>query len=184
MIALLTFLITMHRSRSEDFLKAATDLLEKAYEILSPPHGTNEPPNDRLTWLTASRLISSAEKIATLITQKNHCLIYREKREYWRALFYDLICPSVEGLPSSFYAEEPDHMNAYMGGDRPPIAERSLAFMYRFVKWPEGIEDPIGSEPLFTDQEIDRMSTFGPRGLGNLMAEARQRHRREATNGD
>ena len=169
MIALLTFLITSHRSRSEDFLKVATDRCEKAYETFCPDQGADLLPNYRQAWLNVARIISTAEKVGARITQKSHRLIFREIREYWRARFFDSICPSVEGLPSSYYAEEPSHMNAYMGGDRPPIDEKSLAFMYRFVRWPENVEDPISSEPTFTDEEINRMCTFGRRGLGNLM---------------
>jgi hypothetical protein len=88
---------------------------------------------------------------------------------------YDLIFPSVpEGLPSSFYADKPEHMISHSSEARDPLSEKSLAYMYRFVQWPQEKVDPIGEEPIFTDVEIDKMRTFGPRGLGNLIAEARR----------
>lgn len=132
---------------------------------------------DRLSWLSAARLIRTAEKLSEGITERNHRLIYREKREYWRTRLYTLIFPTTEGLPASFYAEKPEHMLGYTGRVRSPLAEKSLAFLYRFVHWPENVPDPIGQEPNFTDEEIERMRSFGPRGLGNLMAAVRQLQR-------
>lgn len=172
--ALVAFLVNLGRARSEDVMKAATDLMEKAYEKLAPTDGSTQPTNRRLSWLSAARLIVTAEKLANAITEPSQQLIYREKREYWRTRLYELICPSIEGLPSSFYAESPEHMIAHSGDVREPLSEKSLAFLYRFVRWPENMPDPLRSEPNFTDEEIDRMYSFGPRGLGNLIAEARR----------
>ena len=174
LVALLTLAFNLRRGRSEDLLKAATDLLEKAYDTLSPPQGSALPPNDRRAWLSAARLIRTAERIGNRITEETHSLIYRERREYWKAKVYDLIFPSIEGLPSAFYADAPAHMIGYSGNVRPPLSEKSLAVLYRFVRWPEDLPDPIGQEPNFTDEEIHRMQTFGPRGLGNLLAQVRQ----------
>ncbi len=64
-------------------------------------------------------------------------------------------------------------MIAYSGRVRDPLSEKSMAVLYRFIRWPAGLADPIGKEPVFTDDEIERMQAFGPRGLGSLMAEVR-----------
>ncbi len=172
--ALVAFLVNLRRARSEDVLEAATDLLEKAYEKLAPKEDSNQPSNRRLSWLSAARLIVTAERLGNDITEPSHQSIYREKKEYWRTRLYELIWPSIEGLPSSFYAEKPEHMIGHSGDVREPLSEKSLAFLYRFIRWPEGTPDPLGSVPHFTDEEIERMVTFGPRGLGNLLAEARR----------
>lgn len=174
LIALVTFLANLNRARSQDVLEAATDLLEKAYEKLAPHGDSTQPSNRRLTWLSAARLIATAERLEKHLTEPSHQLIYREKREHWRTRLYELIFPSIEGLPSSFYAENPEHMIAYSGQVRDPLSEKSLAYLYRFVRWPEGLPDPLGDESPFTDEEIDRMQSFGPRGLGNLLAEVRR----------
>ena len=174
LMALITFLINLRRARSDDILKATTELLEKAYETLASKEGSNEPTNHRLSWLSAARLIATAERLEKDITENGHLLIYREKKEYWRNRLYELIFPSPpEGLPSSFYAEKPEHMMAYSGRVRDPLSEKSLAFLYRFIRWPEASGDPIGEEPTFSDDEIAKMQSFGPRGLGNLMADVR-----------
>jgi hypothetical protein len=172
--ALATFLFNIRRARSDDLLKAATELLEKAYEELAPNEGSDDPSNDRLSWLSAARLISTAERLSERITEGSHQLIYREKREYWRTRLHVLIFPTIEGLPASFYAESPEHMIGYTERARSPLSEKSLAFLYRFVRWPENVSDPIGQELNFTDEEIERMCTFGPRGLGNFLAEVRR----------
>ena len=172
--ALVAFLGNLGRARSEDVMKAATDLLEKAYEKLAPTDGSTQPTNRRLSWLSAARLIVTAEKLASAITEPSHQLIYRETREYWRTRLYELIWPSIEGLPSSFYAESPEHMIAYSGDVREPLSEKSLAFLYRFVRWPDNTADPLGDELTFTEEEVERMLSFGPRGLGSLFAEVRR----------
>ena len=174
LVALLTFLFTLRRGRSEDLLKAATDLLEKAYQTISPAGEAGQPKNDRRAWLSAARLICAAEKIGTRITEESHLLIYQESREYWRARLYDLIFPSAEGLPSTFYAEQPEHMISHPDDVRKPLSENSIAFLYRFVQWPKGLADPIKDEPYFSDIEIEKMCTFGPRGLGNLLTQVRK----------
>ncbi len=174
LIALVTFLVNLCRSRSEDLLEAATDLLEKAYKKLAPEDNSPQLSNRRLAWLSSARLIITAESLGKCITEPSHQLIYREKKEYWRTRLYELICPSIEGLPSSFYAENPEHMIAHSGDVRDPLSEKSLAFLYRFVRWPENTPDPLGDEPKFTDGEIEQMLAFGPRGLGRLLAEARR----------
>ena len=65
-------------------------------------------------------------------------------------------------------------MIAHTEDIRAPLSEKSLAFLYRFVRWPENMSDPLRDEPNFTDEEIERMRSFGPRGLGNLIAEVRR----------
>lgn len=170
--AVLAFVFNLRRARSEDTLEAAADLLEKAYDALTGKDGV--PTNRRHAWLSAARLIATAEKLSKHIVESSHRTIYGEKREYWRGQIYDLIFPSPpEGLPSSFYAEKPEHLIAHSGRVRDPLSEKSLAYMYRFIRWPEGTADPIGEVPAFTLEEVERMCAFGPRGLGALLAEAR-----------
>ena len=180
LVALLTFTFNLRRGRSEDLLKAATELSEKAYQLLAPTAGSDQPPNDRRSWLSAARLIRTAEKLGAPITEDSHRLIYQEKREYWRTRLYELIVPSIDGFPSSFYAEKPEHMIGYSGRVRAPLSEKSLAFLYRFVRWHEGLADPIGEEPNFSDEEVERMRSFGPHGLGNLLAEVRRLQRQSS----
>lgn len=177
--ALVIFICNLQRARSEDILEAATDLLEKAYTKLKPQDGSNLPSNSRLAWNSSARLVLTAEKLEKDITEPSHQLIYQEKKQYWRAQFYELICPWPEDLPSSFYAENAKDMIDQDTKGRAPLSEKSLAFLYRFVRWPEKRSDPLGDQSNFTAEEIDNMETSGPHGLGKLLTErnkiARQR---------
>lgn len=169
LVALLTLLFNRQRTQSEDYLEHAQDLLEKAYSRLAVLDEEGRPQNKRLNWLTSARLIKTAQAVASKIEEPSHREIWKEQLNYWRGRFYDLIFPSIEGLPSDYYAEKPDHMFVYGSGDRSPLSLKSLAVLYRFIRWPEGQEDPIRGEPAFTEEETQKMLSFGPRGLGKLL---------------
>jgi hypothetical protein len=170
--AILAFLFNLRRARSEDVLEAAADLLQKGHDALLSR--TGDLTDRRHAWLSAARLIATAETLSKDMPEPSHKVIYEQKKEYWRGRLYDLIFPKVpEGLPATFYAEKPEHMIAYSGDVRDPLSEKSLAFLYRFIGWPADRPDSIGKEPIFSDAEIERMRTFGPRGLGNLINDAR-----------
>lgn len=176
--AILAFLSNLRRGRSEDVLESASSLLAKAHEALLTKEGSLT--NQRHAWLSAARLIATAEKLSAQLTEPSHKTIYGEEKEYWRGRLYDLIFPSPpEGLPSSFYAERPEHMLGWSGRVRDPLAEKWLALLYRFTQWPKERPDPIGKEPEFSNEEIERMRTFGPRGLGTLMHQVRNLGSRE-----
>lgn len=173
--ALVAFLFNLRRGRSTDILEAATDLLEKGYASLESEKDSPTPTSRRLAWLTAARLIATAEMLEKKITEPSHREVYVQKREYWRTRLYELIFPSSpEGLPGSFYADKPEHMIAHLAQEREPLSERSLAFLYRFIRWPDETSDPIGKVTAFTEEEIAHMQSFGPRGLGNLLSAVRQ----------
>jgi len=174
LVALLSLGLTMRRNRSEDYLESAGDLLEKAYETLADLDEEGRPKNSRRNWLTAARLIRISERIGNQITDESHKTIYRERTQYWRGRIHDLIFPSVEGYPKEYYAEKPEHMYAWIDKERAPLSERSLGVLYRFIKWPEGIPDPIADEKHFSDEEIEKMRLFGPRGLGELLDAAKE----------
>jgi len=175
LIALATLIINQRRVASEEYLENATDLLSKAYEILSETKdGQGVPKNSRINWLTAARLIRTAESIAELLTEESHKRIWREKKEYWRGRLRDLINPNNDGFVKGYYAATPELMLVYGDHDPVPLSERSLAVLYRFVRWPKGSEDPLKNESIFSDAEIDEMVLLGPKQLGQLLKEVRQ----------
>jgi hypothetical protein len=164
------------RRRSEDFLAAATDFLGRAFEVLSSSSQKvgAPPPNDRRTWLSSARMIRTSEMLGAMITERAHRSIYEAEREYWRSRFHELIVPSIVGFPIEYYADNAAHLDGWVGDQRAPLSEKSLAVLYRFIHWPEGTPDPIGEEPPFTDQEINRMEIIGPRGLATLLKQHRE----------
>lgn len=171
LLALVTLILSRRRDASEDYLKSATDLLAKAYDILDKKDDDGRPKSHRINWLTSARLIKTAERISKSITEEPHQKIWSEQKEYWRGRFHDLIWPDIDGFPKEYYAEKTEHLIAYGSKDREPLSLRSLAVLYRFIRWPDGVEDPLKEEQPFSDEEREKMLAFGPRGLGQLLDE-------------
>jgi len=65
-------------------------------------------------------------------------------------------------------------MIVHLGDVREPLSDRSIAVLYRFVRWPMDVEDSFKNEKPFTEEEIEQMKSLGPRGLGELMDELGQ----------
>jgi hypothetical protein len=170
LVALISLALTARRNASEDFLESSGQLLERAYTTLAQLDDQGRPQSNRMNWLAAARFLRAAENLGAQITEDSHKVVFREQLEYWRAKLYELIYPSSAGFPMDYFAEKPEHMLAYTDRDRTPLSIKSLAVLYRFVRWPVGFEDPIKAEPGFTEEEIERMRAFGPRGLGELLA--------------
>jgi len=169
-LALHTYIDSKNTETSKDYLNESLKLFQLSYEILSGRDSTGALQNDRLKWLTSSRLIIEAENISKKITQETQIEIFNESREYWRHKFHDLIFPSVEGFPESFYAAQPEHLTSHWTEpDRAPLSEKSLAILHRFIQWPKNKKDFSYDVDFFTDEEIENMEMFGPRGLGKLM---------------
>lgn len=78
--ALIAFLLNLRRARSEDFLKASTEMLEKAFEMLAPEENALEPTNNRLSWLSAARLVARPRS-SQLISQKIVMSLFTKKRK-------------------------------------------------------------------------------------------------------
>lgn len=177
LVALLTLLRNGDRAASEDYLESARDLIAKAYQTLNVIDDGGRPKNNRMHWLTSARMIRTAEHIGSKISVQSHKEIWVEELEYWRGRFYDLIHTDIEGFPETYYAEKPEHMDGYTSGVREPLSEKSLAVLYRFIKWPQDRPDSLQDECVFSDEEIETMSLFGPRGLGRLLEKVRRRRR-------
>jgi membrane protein implicated in regulation of membrane protease activity len=173
LVTLLTLRSDIRRKDSKDYLRNASSLLERVYEVLSDMDKNGRPKNDRMKWLAAARFLRASENISKLITESSHKVIYKEQKEYWRARLRDLIFPNaaeMTGFPEDYYAEKPEHMFVRLDKDRAPLSIYSLAVLYRFIQWPKGFDDPIKDEPKFTKKEIEKMQESGPTGLGSLLA--------------
>jgi hypothetical protein len=135
--AVLAFLFNLRRGRSEDVLEAVSGLFEKAHEALLTKEGTLT--NHRHAWLSAARLIATAETLSKQIAELSHQTIYKEEKEYWRGRLYD-----------------------WSGRVRDPLAEKSLALLYRFIQWPQERPDPMRMSQV---SRMKRSSECGHLGL-------------------
>ena len=69
-VALFTLFINLQRASSDDLLKTAIDLLEKAFLYIRPRHWPAYHPMKRHSWLFAARMIRTAEELSTDLCTK------------------------------------------------------------------------------------------------------------------
>ena len=171
LIALITLIHNTVRNSSMDFLDKSTSLLQQAYSIFSDEIDENgRPNNDRLHWLTVARMIQSGLDLSQKISLKSHKKIFQEVRQFWRWKFSIILHINEGSFPLEYFAEKPEHALIWSPQtDRAPLALESLGVIYRFVRWPENIEDPIEKVPMFSKEEIKLMKKFGPYGLAEYL---------------
>lgn len=184
----------LSRQESQDYLQAASRLLEQAFEAFDRAKSEqwlNLPEPSRLLWLTVARMIQESESTAASITERSHKILHTHARNFWRGRIYDLLLP-LERVSLKYFAEDADSMLAVIGKEkRMPLAEKSLRVVLDFLQWPKDRSDPIGDIKDYTDQEIDRMRSFRYRPVAdfleasNVMASEdknRQQHWRDVWN--
>jgi len=166
--------------RSEAYLEKCEEFLEKAYITFSKKiDALGRPPNNRMVWLNTARLLQTSIDLSRKITDQSHKESYIEIEQYWRGLFYDLIISNQDSFPESYFSASAEKFLVHGAGDQEPLAELSLVSIYKFVRWPEHANDPLLKLSKFTDSEIKKLKTFGPRGLGTLMNEVNNIRRKQ-----
>jgi hypothetical protein len=160
-------------SQSEAYLENAVALINKALEVLTTAEAG--PTNDRVTWVTAARLLTRAEAISDRISVEAHKAIFQAEHDYQRHRFANLLRLDGKSLPAAFFvggdqvkpgtigeaAHHPSQVKD--GGHWIPV--RILAVVYRFFQYPEGYEDPLDRASLFSEAELDRLWLLDQRGV-------------------
>ncbi|WP_041523140.1 hypothetical protein [Gilvimarinus agarilyticus] len=159
--------------RSEVYLEQAKEFFEKSYAILEVDESTGYPKNSRQLWLSSSRLLLAALGLGKKITDSSHRETFVEYTEYWRIKFRELLDFDGDSTPDESYYYEDGALNTWSRGLRAPLAERSIAVLYRFTDWPDGREDWLSFESDFTDAEIKRIDKFGNSGLAGYCRKRR-----------
>lgn len=165
--ALIATTYSIIHSCSKEYMLRAESLLEQAYNVIAVLNEKGWPKSDRLNWLTAARLILSSQELSKNVSIRNHKRILQDAELLWRTKFFDLLQMDKGSFPADYFAENPKNAIIWDESIRPPISRRSLAVVYRFVKWPETVGDPIKEVPDFSEEEIEKMTIFGPEGLGS-----------------
>jgi 4-amino-4-deoxy-L-arabinose transferase-like glycosyltransferase len=168
-VALVALLLNLARARSRDYLDNCLDLLERAFQVLTQGDASTAPPNRRENWIAAARFLKASEALSKEILETSHRRVYEERLLDWRLRFHNLLQPNDDGFPETYFAEHPDDVFVWGRNTRAPLDTRSIAVLYRFLRFPPGYADPLLSEPLFSPQEIHQMKTFGPRALGRFL---------------
>ena len=156
--------------RSETYLQKCEEFLEKAYNTFTKTlDSEGRPPNNRMVWLNTARLLQTCIDLSKKISDKGHMESYIAVEQYWRGMFYDILITNQDLFPENYFAGNPETFLVHGHNDQEPLAELSLVAIYGFVRWPEYANDPLLKLSNFSNSEVERLRTFGPRGLGALI---------------
>nr|DAE11147.1 MAG TPA: hypothetical protein [Peduovirinae sp. ctySy20] len=164
-----TLIYNLRRHISEDYFKDAKEYLKRAYDILEPELD-GLPPNDRMSWLDAARLLGISERLGDKILMDSHKESYNEEREFWRSKFRKII----KDFPDSYYCVSPDKFIVYGAGDREPIAESSIYSVHKFIAWNDDYVDPLPNVS-FSIKDISKIQKEFPRLAALLRIQPRKR---------
>lgn len=169
LIAMISWIWGVVRQESEDLLRESKNFFEKAFHTLNVTDDEGKPKNERMRWLTSSRLLTVARKLGNRVMLKSHKLIFLEIQEYWRQRFHDLVLPDKQGFPKEYFAQDVSHFRTHTSRDRIPLSLSSVISIYRFIQWHDDRTDPLDAEAPITLQEAQHMRKVGPVYLGELL---------------
>lgn len=159
-------------SRSAAYLEYSIELINRARDVLKTKEGILT--NKRVNWVTAARLITHAQNISSKISIQEHQEIFEAEHDYQRHTFGDFLKYNNKPLSESFFcgAEfdgisigEAIHHPSQGNGSEKWIPTTIISVIYRFFQYPQNYEDPLFSSTEFANHEIQRLWTFGERGV-------------------
>jgi hypothetical protein len=158
-------------SDSQIFLDKSIDLINKAYDVLND-NGAGLTC-ERVSWVTAARLLKRAEELSSRLRIPSHRAIYESEHDYQRHRFGSLLKVNGSALPTEFFLG-----SGYVPGSigdsalsttstkgSPWIPKEALSVVYRFRVFPKDYEDPLMKTKLLTSQELDRLWFFDDQGV-------------------
>lgn len=175
-VAVHTHRKTIEFSKSREYLDTATELVNRAREVLSDSEGAVS--NDRIKWVTAARLITRALNVAELITVDAHRKIFEVEHDYQRHLFEDFMKLNGESLSPSFFlgaeyeglslGAAAHHSTQAKHGDL-WIPARIVSVVYRFFQYPEDYTDPLKAAQELDEKEMTRLWLLGQSGAHDYL---------------
>ena len=155
---------------SKEYLERSVELAEKAYSILRKEDG--KLTNNRVSWVSAARLIQRSLFLSTLISLKAHQDIYEAERDFHRHKFLKLLSLDQSGNIFTFYTGENIHkyMHSHqsdfpVGSDQDMIPIVIMSTICRFATFPEGYEDPLEVTENLNHEELEKLYISGSKGL-------------------
>jgi hypothetical protein len=156
---------------SQAFLDTAISLINKAYDVLSD--GGKELTTDRVSWVTAARLLTRSSALASRISLQSHQVIYDSEHDFQRHKFGDLLRIDGESLPVEFFFGTGYEIGNVGKSAFSTIRNEEVNWLpvqvvstvYQFSSFPEGYEDPLNGSKVFNSKEMMRMSLFDNRGV-------------------
>jgi hypothetical protein len=142
------------------------------HDFLGVTDADQRPRNDRRHWINFARGVGTAREIALGIKTEELKEMWTKSEHYWRERTYDALSPLWASFPSEYYGYVgADKMKNLVTGpdERAALSESSLAFVYRWIEWPDGYPDVLDKGAKFSEKEIAKMESFGPRGLAEYL---------------
>ncbi len=137
---------------SEAFLRESILILERSFDIFTDKGAhTNPPRNDRLLWLTTARFIHRFYKMLEKVSENKHREIIDEHEEYHRFQFNKLLDENKDNFTKEYFKT---NNKKYLSGS---IDRKSIAVIFDFAKWKEGMIDPlteVNDKELFSKDVI------------------------------
>ena len=124
------------RLASKEYLSESVLLLSRAYALFAG-QSDEIPSNDRLLWLSVSRMLVRYQNMRERISEEDHLVIVDEHEEYWRLQFYVLLGAYKAELNLDYFIPSGDKY----GGD--VVSRKAVAIIFDFAKWREGDADPL-----------------------------------------
>jgi len=150
--------------KSRFALESALQSFDEALRVLSDGN------NNRVTWISAARIISRGQHLAKAATEPVHADLLavqmeRYRREFGKVLGFDnpeqgawfFYGSQMKGHPTDLAAKESTAKIDSPLGTSPAIkslSEKSLRVIYDFAQYPKDYEDPIGEG--FSEAESER----------------------------
>ena len=156
------------QERSKFALESALDAYEHGLALLE------DGINNRVTWVTAARILERANEITSAISSPVHKAVMEVQRERYRIrastiLGYDDATKDV----CFFRGERTESL------DHEELAESSLATVYDLASYPRGYDDPLPSGALRNHMGIEMRSGFP--GLFEFLASKPERSAQDGT---
>lgn len=130
-------LSTRTRIENERRLQYAITTIERAYLALrGRDPDAQVPPQNRLNWLTAARLIEEYRVAKDEVSDPQLVRECESHEEHWRHQVYLLLLPLATGYPDYFYSD---------GTSGRSIQSVSAVIVHSFADWPEGKVDPLSA---------------------------------------
>ena len=149
---------------SNDYLRESIASLERFYSVLAP---NDQLADDRLSWLTAGRELMLFRRLALKVKLASHRDVLEAHEIYWRAKTFDLLNPSGEYLPESFFMH-PEFADSK--GMWVKIAPTSIAAIYGFAAWNPELEDSLLGIDFSAELKKDPATLAGSSGMKKYLA--------------
>jgi len=157
-------------TKSHFALQSALESYDLAIELLSDDN------NDRVTWVTASRIVERANQISTNVTEQVHVDVLEVQLERYRRQAVSILGHDDPSKSGSFFyggdssaenisaaaenSTRPIHLPGLSKGQLRYLAESSLATIYALASYPSNYEDPLKSESLDPQVNVEMRTSF------------------------